>query len=103
MSADAKFHSPYCIARVLQNGTIGLHDFEQTVIESDESTKALVNRITIEIGEEFERRFPEAWGGAKVDVRMTDDRLFSSEVRYAKGGILKIRLQKMSFMRSTPI
>jgi 2-methylcitrate dehydratase PrpD len=84
VSADAKFHSPYCIARVLQNGTIGLHDFEQIVVESDESTKALVNRISIEIGEEFERRFPEAWG-ARLDVRMIDDRLFSSEVRYAKG------------------
>ena len=77
VSADAKFHSPYCIARVLQNGTIGLHDFEQTVIESDETRKHQSTGITIEIGEEFERRFPEAWG-AKVDVRMTDDRLFSS-------------------------
>jgi 2-methylcitrate dehydratase PrpD len=82
--ADAKFHSPYCIARALQNGTVGLRDFDERVIESDKSTKALVNRITIGIGEEFERRFPKAWG-ARVEVRMTDDRLFSSEVRYAKG------------------
>ena len=84
LTADAKFHSPYCVARALQNGTVELCDFEQRVIESDESTKALVDRITIESSEEFERRFPKAWG-ARVEVRMTDERLFSSEVRYAKG------------------
>lgn len=84
VTADAKFHSPYCVARTLQNGTVGLRDFDERVIESDQYTKALVNRITIEIGDEFERRFPKAWG-TRVEVRMTDGRLFSSEVRYAKG------------------
>jgi 2-methylcitrate dehydratase PrpD len=83
-AADAQFHSPYCIARTLQNGTLGLRDFDEKVIQSDSFTKALVNRITIEVDNEFEQRFPKAWG-AQVEVKMTDGRLLSSEVKYAKG------------------
>jgi 2-methylcitrate dehydratase PrpD len=82
--ADAQFHSPYCIARTLQNGTLGLRDFDESVIQSDSFTKALVNRTTIEVDKEFERRFPEAWG-ARVEVKMTDGGLLSSEVKYAMG------------------
>ncbi len=83
-STEAKFNSPYCIAIALQTGSVRLPNFEQNVIESNKHAEYLVNHTTIEIGDEFEERFPAAWG-ARVEVRMEDGAVLDAEVKYPKG------------------
>nr|WP_312579540.1 MmgE/PrpD family protein [Sedimentibacter sp.] len=84
---EAKFSTPYTVARALINGKVTLEDFKLESILEDR-THNLLEKVIVKPNEEFTNRYPEHWG-CKTKIIMVDGQEFKVEVADALGSIYK--------------
>lgn len=82
---EAKFSTPYTVAKALIKGKVTLEDFELKSI-LDESVHTLLKKVIVKPNEEFTKRYPEHWG-CKTKIIMADGQEFQAEIADALGSI----------------
>lgn len=85
LPTEAKFSTPYTVAKALEQGSVGLSDFLPESIRSPK-TAALAQKVTVIEDEAFTARYPEHWG-CRVDIRTAGSACYSIEIPDASGSV----------------
>lgn len=83
---DAKFSTPYTVARALMNGKIGLDDFTPECIQ-DPATQNLLAKITVSPDNAFTDIYPDHWG-CQMTIFMNDGSTYSQTIQDASGSVI---------------
>lgn len=81
----ARFHTPFLLARILTAGDIGYGVFTEADL-TDERTRDIAQRITMEHVAEFEPYYPES-RPARVTIQTTDGSTVTAEMRHSFGDV----------------
>lgn len=82
---DAKFSTPYTVARALINGQLGLEDFTAEAI-ADPVSQKLLKKVSVAPDDRFTSTYPEHWG-CEVTIYMKNGYSYSKEILDASGSI----------------
>ncbi len=82
---QARFSTPYCVARAFLDGKVGLGTFTDEAINAPEAQE-LLKRIRIRENERFTEVYPKKWG-CLLTVQRKDGKTWSWEIPSASGSI----------------
>ena len=82
---QARFSTPYCVARAFLDGKVGLQTFTDAVINAPEAQE-LLKRVEIRENGRFTEAYPGKWG-CLLTVRCKDGSTYSQEIPSASGSI----------------
>lgn len=85
LPTDAKFSTPYTVARALEQGSVGLSDFLPQAIASPK-TSALAQKVTVLEDKAFTARYPDHWG-CRVDIQTNSGASYFTEIPDASGSV----------------
>ena len=82
---QARFSTPYCVARAVLDGKVGLQSFTDGAINAPEA-QALLRRVEIREAGRFTEAYPGKWG-CLLTVKTTDGRVYTQEIPSASGSV----------------
>lgn len=82
---QARFSTPYCVARAVLDGRVGLQTFTDAAINAPEAQE-LLKRVEIRENPRFTEVYPDKWG-CLLTVRRKDGSECSMEIPSASGSI----------------
>ncbi len=82
---QARFSTPYCVARAFLDGRVGLASFTDEAINAPEA-QALLKRVEIREAERFTEAYPDKWG-CLLTVHTKDGKTHTHEIPSASGSI----------------
>ena len=82
---QARFSTPYCVARAFLDGRVGLQSFTDEAINAPEA-QALLKRVEIREAERFTEAYPGKWG-CLLTAHTVDGKTYTREIPSASGSI----------------
>lgn len=82
---QARFSTPYCVARAFLDGRVGLQSFTDEAINAPEA-QALLKRVEIREAERFTEAYPGKWG-CLLTVTTMDGEVYAREIPSASGSV----------------
>lgn len=89
---DAKFSTPYTVARALTDGRLGLDDFTLQAI-GEPAVQELLKKVSVTPDDRFTDTYPEHWG-CEMTIHMKNGDSYSKEILDASGSVYAPLSQK---------
>lgn len=97
---EAKFSTPYTVARALERGTIDLEDFKEDSINI-QSTRKLMEKISVEADKKFSDRYPDNWG-CEMTINLISGEEYQLEIKDALGSVNNPLTEESLIKKVTP-